>query len=165
MLYFAYGSNMDPDQMIERCHDAKLIGLGYLPDHILCFPRRSKNRGCGVSSVTPKIGHDTWGVVWELSDKDFASLDSNEGYRRDREPSANAYNRRTIKINLNGEWMDADTYLASPQEGLHLPSLAYLDQLRNGATHHGLPEAYRNYLAGLPDDLSIQNMPASSHSD
>jgi hypothetical protein len=91
-------------------------------------------------------------VVWELSDKDFASLDINEGYRRDREPSANAYNRRTIKINLNGEWMDADTYLASPQEGLHLPSLAYLDHLRNGATHHGLPEAYRTYLAGLPDD-------------
>jgi hypothetical protein len=58
MLYFAYGSNMDPDQMMERCPDAKLNGLGYLPDHILCFPRRSKNRGCGVSSVTSKIGHD-----------------------------------------------------------------------------------------------------------
>ncbi|QND44739.1 gamma-glutamylcyclotransferase (plasmid) [Rhizobium lusitanum] len=85
MLYFAYGSNMDPAQIMERCPEATLVGLGYLADHGLCFPRKSKNRGCGVSSVEPKIGHDTWGVVWELTDTDLSALDRNEGYRHDRD--------------------------------------------------------------------------------
>ncbi|CUX02034.1 MULTISPECIES: gamma-glutamylcyclotransferase family protein [Rhizobium/Agrobacterium group] len=154
MLYFAYGSNMDPAQMMERCPDAKFVGLGYLADHVLCFPRRSKKRGCGVSSLAPQNDHDTWGVVWELTDRDFALLDENEGYRQDREPLANAYNRVTVTISLDGVAMDAETYIASPQEGSHLPNLAYLTHLRNGAAHHGLPETYRVYLASLPDDLS-----------
>lgn len=156
MLYFAYGSNMDPTQMRERCPGATLVGFGYLPDHVLCFPRRSKNRGCGVSSVEPKIGHDTWGIVWELSGADLAALDKNEGYRRDRDPTANAYNRLTVIINLNGEQLEMETYVASPQEGSHLPSNAYLKHLRDGASHHGLPEAYQSFLADLPDDQSTQ---------
>ncbi|MCZ7497295.1 gamma-glutamylcyclotransferase [Agrobacterium tumefaciens] len=154
MLYFAYGSNMDPNQMIERCPDAKLVGLACLPDHILCFPRRSKNRGCGVSSIEPKIGHDTWGVVWELSEADLVALDKNEGFRRDRDPTANAYNRLSVRVNLDSEWLETQTYIASPQDGRHLPNAAYLAHLRDGAAHHGLPEVYRTYLAGLSEDSS-----------
>lgn len=154
MLYFAYGSNMDPAQMKDRCPDATLAGFGYLPDHVLCFPRMSKNRGCGVSSVEPKAGHDTWGVVWELNETDLSALDRNEGYRHDRDPAANAYNRRTVTINVDGEYTEAETYIASPQDGTHLPNAAYLAHLRDGAAHHGLPEPYRAYLARLPDDLS-----------
>lgn len=152
MLYFAYGSNMDPVQMLERCPGATLVGFGYLPDHVLCFPRRSKKRECGVSSIEPKTGHDTWGVVWELNAMDLDALDTNEGYRPDRDPAANAYNRQTVTINLNGAWTETETYVATLQDGAHLPSLAYLAHLRTGAAHHCLPETYRRYLAELPDD-------------
>lgn len=154
MLYFAYGSNMDPAQMIERCPDVRFAGLGCLPDHILCFPRRSMKRRCGVSSVQPQTGHDTWGVLWELSDQDLAALDKNEGYRADRDPLANAYNRLTVTINNGGSWVEAETYLASPQQGTHLPNIAYLRHLRDGASHHALPEAYQTFLADLLVDGS-----------
>jgi hypothetical protein len=154
MLYFAYGSNMDPAQMTERCPGARLEGIGYLPGYILCFPRRSMKRRCGVSSVQPQANHDTWGVLWELSDQDLAALDKNEGYRPDRDPLANAYNRVTVTINHGGSWVEAETYLASPQQGTHLPNIAYLEHLRDGASHHALPEAYRTFLVGLLDDGS-----------
>lgn len=160
LLYFAYGSNMDPVQMMERCPGAMLVGFGYLPDHVLCFPRRSKNRGCGVSSIEPRIGHDTWGVVWKLHATELAALDRNEGYRRDRDPAANAYNRQTVTINVNGDWVETETYVASPQVGSHLPNLSYLKHLRDGAAHHGLPETYRRYLAGLPDDRTLDQLRA-----
>lgn len=154
MLYFAYGSNMDPDQMAARCPDAKIVGPAYLQDHRLCFPRRSKNRGCGVSSIEPSVGHNTWGVVYESSDADLFALDKNEGFRRDRDPMGNAYNRISVTVNVGGQPVEAETYVASPQEGLHRPNAAYLAHLRDGAAHHGLPRSYLTYLAGLLDDQS-----------
>ena len=140
--------------MMHRCPDATLIGFGYLRDHILCFPRRSKKRGCGVSSIEARIGHDTWGVLWELNESDFAALDKNEGFRRDRDPAENAYNRVTVNINLDGDWLVAETYIATAEEGTHLPNAGYLEHLRAGAAYHGLPEGYRAFLDGLPDDAS-----------
>ncbi|QND44738.1 hypothetical protein HB780_02815 (plasmid) [Rhizobium lusitanum] len=59
-----------------------------------------------------------------------------------------------MTINLNGEWLETETYVASPQDGKHLPNVAYLAHLRDGAAHHGLPEPYRAYLEALPHDLS-----------
>lgn len=67
VLYFAYGSNMDPEQLKTRCPDAELVGIGVLADHALCFPRRSNKRDCGVSSVAPVVGRETWGVVFRLT--------------------------------------------------------------------------------------------------
>ncbi|OWK24631.1 hypothetical protein AJ87_19785 [Rhizobium yanglingense] len=91
-----------------------------------------------------------------MSGADLAALDKNEGYRSDRDPTANAYNRLTVIINLNGEQLEMETYVASPQEGSHLPNSAYLKHLRDGASHHGLPGAYQSFLTDLPDDQSTQ---------
>ncbi len=152
MLYFAYGSNMDPTQMQARCPDARFVSLACLNGHVLCFPRRSKTRGCGVSSILAKDGCETWGVIYKLSDADLVALDRSEGYRQDRDPRNNAYNRITISVRLGVETMEAETYVASHQEGEHLPNVGYLAHIREGAVHHGLPAAYLEFLAGLPHE-------------
>lgn len=149
MRYFAYGSNMDPAQMAVRCPDAVARGVGYLKDHALCFPRHSVNRACGVSSVEPKVGHNTWGVIYELNEADLTALDKSEGYRIDRDPSANAYNRVEVKVYCDGQLVEMETYVASPQPGSHVPSDQYLSHLLAGASHHGLPGEYQQYLKGL----------------
>lgn len=156
MLYFAYGSNMDPTQMQARCPDARVVSLACLNGHVLCFPGRSKTRSCGVSSILAKDGCETWGVIYELSDADLVALDRSEGYRQDRDPRNNAYNRITISMKLDGEGIDAETYVASRQEGVHLPNVGYLAHIRNGAAHHGLPATYLEYLAGLPHEDSAE---------
>ena len=53
MLYVAYGSNMDWEQMRARCPTARFVGIAELRDHELVFPRKSKKRRCGVASALP----------------------------------------------------------------------------------------------------------------
>ena len=53
MKYIAYGSNMVESQMAHRCPNAKLIGMGYLPNHRLEFylhatVERSQAKGAKV---------------------------------------------------------------------------------------------------------------------
>src|SRR5436190_1341322 len=83
VLIFAYGSNMDPLQMQQRCPGAEAIGNGILRGHRLCFPRLSERRGCGVASVEPASGNEVWGVVYRLGAADLAALDGFEGFSAD----------------------------------------------------------------------------------
>lgn len=142
VLYFAYGSNMDPEQIKARCPDAELVGIGVLPDHALCFPRRSTKWNCGVSSVTPVAGRETWGVVFRLTPKDLASLDASEGFRSDRPASLNSYNRVPVVVRVDDVPTEMMSYIAIGQETPPLPNAAYLKHIRDGARHYGLPAAY-----------------------
>src|SRR5436309_7522291 len=47
MLYFAYGSNLDPEQMSARCPSHRVIGLAELKEHRLVFPLFSPRWGGG----------------------------------------------------------------------------------------------------------------------
>ena len=51
------------------------VGNGVLRGYRLCFPRLSDRRGCGVASVEPSEGQEVWGVVYDLTAVDLASLD------------------------------------------------------------------------------------------
>jgi gamma-glutamylcyclotransferase (GGCT)/AIG2-like uncharacterized protein YtfP len=148
-LYFAYGSNMDAQQMMERCPGAVIIGAGHLPGYALCFPRMSLKRKCGVASVQAKDGREVWGAVYRLSAADLALLDHWEGYRPGRDQSRNRYTRLPVTVTMNGEATEVQTYIAEPQTGTFLPSAAYLRHLRDGARHHRLPEDYLALLDAL----------------
>jgi hypothetical protein len=149
MLYFAYGSNMNPVQMQQRCPGSRTVGIGVLREYGLCFPRRSFTRGCGVASVQLAQGQVVWGVVYRLTAADVASLDRFEGYRADGPVHENRYNRVAIAVEIGGVPIDVETYIAVSQENPPPPNADYLAQLRDGATHHGLPDEYRAFLAGL----------------
>ena len=66
-LYFAYGSNINLDQMRYRCPDATVYGQAVLDNYDLRF------RGSGVATVEPKEGACVYGLLWELSRKGFGS--------------------------------------------------------------------------------------------
>lgn len=63
-LYFAYGSNLDPDQMDRRCPDAIAIGAASLADHAFRIGAR------GYATVSPSPGDTVWGGVWDISESD-----------------------------------------------------------------------------------------------
>ena len=88
MLYFAYGSNMNWEQMKVRCPSARFVGVALLRDHRIAFTRRSVTRGCGVVDVVADVGRRLWGVVYEITDLDVGMLDTSEGYRPGRETNA-----------------------------------------------------------------------------
>ena len=74
-LYFAYGSNINLNQMRYRCPDASVYGQAVLDNYDLRF------RGSGVATVEPKEGACVYGLLWELTDQCEASLDRYEGIR------------------------------------------------------------------------------------
>jgi gamma-glutamylcyclotransferase len=82
-LYFAYGSNLDAEQMRARCPTARGLGRARLAGHHLAFSHYSTRWGGGAADVVRDAGAAVWGVVYEMGPEDFARLDRFEsGYER-----------------------------------------------------------------------------------
>ena len=75
-MYFAYGSNMNLDQMAYRCPAAEAVCTAKLEGYELFFAGRSGN---GVASIRPKQGGTVVGVLWKLTEACEKSLDHYEG--------------------------------------------------------------------------------------
>lgn len=71
--YFAYGSNMNAEQMLKRCPDSREESLVELKDYEFVIDAR------GFASIQQKDGRSVWGVVYLVSDEDEISLDRYEG--------------------------------------------------------------------------------------
>jgi len=71
--YFAYGANMDPVHMAERCPQAIRLGPARLQG------RAFKIAAKGYGDAQPAAGSELLGVLWELSPSDEAALDAFEG--------------------------------------------------------------------------------------
>lgn len=154
MLYFAYGSNMDPEQMRERCPDHTVVGLAALSDHELTFPHFSLRWNGGVAGVQIHHGGTVWGVLYEISDRDLAALDEIEGFKGS-DDEHNLYDRCLITVELvradDGSFprrVRACAYFARPTNPSP-PTREYLDRLVNGARHHRLPDEYVEKLTGI----------------
>jgi gamma-glutamylcyclotransferase len=147
MHYFSYASNLDPDQMLARAPGHRVIGLAELRDHRLTFPRYSARWGGGTSSVQSHHGESVWGVLFEVSDEDLASLDRHEGFRGPGNQH-NEYDRVDVFVELTRpddgsvpRRVRAAIYIARA-ENPQPPSRRYLDAILRGAAHHRLPEDY-----------------------
>jgi hypothetical protein len=152
MLYFAYGSNLDPPQLRQRCPSAQFVAVAKLPDHRLAFTRRAKDRGCGTCDGLPEPGQDIWGVVFEMSEADLGRMDASEGCIPGRPLEQNAYNRVQREVLRDGkpdEPMLVWLYFANREPNPPLPNAAYKKQLMEGAKHWGLPEDYQAQLRSI----------------
>lgn len=149
-LYFAYGSNLCVRQMAQRCPDAAHPRPAVLADHDWLINQR------GVATVEPLAGNQVYGVVWRISDGDLATLDSAEGvpvrYRRDE---------MTVHTDDGPEpaWVYID-HRVTPGP----PRPGYLPKIIDGATQHGLPQRWVDFLrrwdpAGWPRQKSSTSGP------
>jgi hypothetical protein len=135
-LYFAYGSNMDPEQMDARCPDARALGQAFLADWEMHIGIR------GVATVVESPGSLTWGVLWELSPSDEQSLDHYEGV------AAGRYRREILTVQSPESAHAALIYIEEfVGDGDPLP--IYLQRILNGARAFDLPEDYCAKLARL----------------
>jgi cation transport regulator ChaC len=133
--YFAYGSNLNPRQMAERCPGHRVIARAVLPDHALRFRGYGRDWAGAVATVEPAEGSVVRGVLFELTPAHYATLDEYEGYDG---PGAatNLYERvvRTV-VREDGVAVRTLTYAMVPaEEGL--PSRRYRDAILEGMLHH-----------------------------
>ena len=134
MNYFAYGSNMDVQQMAVRCPDAVVVGTACLPGHRFLINTH------GVATVVPSQGEVVYGVLWEISKADEASLDHYEGVASGFYRKLTARVRHPIRTEA-----DALVYVASDERpGLARPG--YLERVVLAGEHHRLPA---DYIAAL----------------
>lgn len=143
MLYFAYGSNMNWEQMRARCPSARFVGIAVLTGHKLAFTRKSLRRGCGVADAVREEHKMIWGVVYKVDDPEVAKLDLSEGYRPGREK--NSYWRRECLVLLDGDEqrrLTVFSYFGEPQPNPPPPNSEYKELIVTGARYWRLPNAY-----------------------
>ncbi|MCV7057086.1 poly-gamma-glutamate hydrolase family protein [Mycolicibacterium gilvum] len=130
--YFAYGSNLCARQMARRCPDATDPRPATLADHDWLINER------GVATIEPFTGSEVHGVVWQVSDRDLATLDSAEGvpvrYRRDEMTVLTAAGPSPAWV-----YIDHRVEPGPPRPG-------YLERILDGAHHHGLPRRWIQFL-------------------
>ncbi|MFG1933730.1 poly-gamma-glutamate hydrolase family protein [Mycobacterium sp. NPDC048908] len=130
--YFAYGSNLCVRQMAQRCPGAVNPKPARLADHDWLINER------GVATVEPFDGSLVHGVLWQVTDHDLATLDSAEGvpmrYRRDR-----------LTVYTDDGPSDAWVYIDHRVDP-GPPRPGYLERIVAGATHHGLPRRWIEFL-------------------
>jgi gamma-glutamylcyclotransferase (GGCT)/AIG2-like uncharacterized protein YtfP len=115
VLYAAFGSNLDRDQMRTRCPGARVVGPGVLRGWMPSFGGPSPRRGCGVATVVPGDG-DVPVLVYDIPERDWAELDRCEGH-------PHFYERVLIDVIGQGPcWV----YRLLPQVGAVAPSAHYL---------------------------------------
>ncbi len=126
MYYFAYGSNLNQRQILERCPDSKPKFIATLPNYKLVFVGWSRQWRGGVASIRPFRGEKVPGAIYEVSDRDLRRLDSYEGY-------PNNYNRLNITVfDEGGEPIKAITYIKSGQSEEAQPSKEYVALIQQG---------------------------------
>jgi len=140
-LYAAYGSNMDPEQMLERCPHSPASGTGWLTDWRLSFGGEELGWDGAIAMVVPEPGESVFVALYDVSPQDFAVLDYWES------ADTGLYNKIRMRVStLDGEVL-AWVYLLDAYEG-GLPSARYLGLIAEAAQAAGAPE---DYVAGLRD--------------
>lgn len=77
MYYIAYGSNLNKEEMKQRCKDAKFVSLARLENYTLTY---RGNPGRAYLTVDKKKGDFVRVAVWDVSENDKKSLDEYEDY-------------------------------------------------------------------------------------
>jgi cation transport regulator ChaC len=148
--YFAYGSNLWMDQMIERTgaiyHAERAPRIAHLANHRLVFQHLEK-AGPAFANILSS-GDGVVGVVYRCSPADFEKLDR---YER-------GYERQTIMVtDVRGEVLPAAAYVLGPAQAFRFgkPTSGYLERIVTGARQHGLPEQYIASIVTIASSGSV----------
>ena len=141
MIYFAYGSNMDLDQMKVRCPGSEALGIGQLSHYTMGFTRWSRSWKSGTADILPERGKTVYGVLFDLTFEGLKKLDKFADY-------PNSYLRQDVTVTCGEELLPAMTYVARRQ-GVFLPSQSYIGKMVHGGVQNQLPEAYIVFLKSI----------------
>jgi len=147
LYYFAYGANMNPRQIQQRCSTAKVVTVARLPCYRIDFFGHSKIWDGALATVVRDPEQEAWGVVYELSTTDLERLDAWQDVRMD---GTGPYFHYPVRVTGG----DGRTYTALLYEKSILgeprkPSAPYLDFIVAGAVVHQLPAEYIHLLQSM----------------
>lgn len=140
-LYAAYGSNMDPAQMAERCPHSPQAGTGWLDGWRLTFGGEDIGWEGALATVVEDEAPDArvFVVLYEVAETDELALDRWDG------ATLGYYSKLRVRVaTLDGDAL-AWLYVLNDYEG-GLPGARYLGIMADAAEAAGAPA---DYVAGL----------------
>jgi len=135
-IYFAYGSNLCPEQMARRCPGGQALGQAALHNWRFLINTRT------YATIEAKPGSVTHGVLWSLTPGHVAALDDYEAVAQ------GMYDKASLIVQQDGEPVEALVYI-DPVRTPGQPRPDYLQTILDGAAHFRLPS---DYIAGLRRD-------------
>lgn len=147
-MYAAYGSNMHPEQMLQRAPHSPLAGTGWLNGWRLAFCGGEIGWEGALATVVEDPGSRVFVVLYDVPDEDVPGLDRWEG------PELSLHRKIKVRIEPDGDLADGNLPVGGADSG---PTLAWLYVL--DAYEGGLPSA--RYLGVIADAAEIAGAPAS----
>ena len=145
--YFAYGSNLDPDQMVRRGVPFHSVVGAVLRNHRLAFDYPAPRRWLGsAADVVPEPGLSVEGALYELGSEDLLlAMDEWEGVPE------RAYERRLVTVEPvdGGPPVLSWTYAVVEPAPEDVPSPGYVGIMYVGARRLGLSPSYIAMLASV----------------
>lgn len=134
-LYFAYGSNMDLEQMKARCpRSHKFLGVGELYDWEFFINSR------GVANIIMNGDSEVYGLLFKITERCLNCLDMHEGYPR-------IYGRLELPVKFgNEEEVNAWVYIDNNFLEVGKPRTNYLERIVEVAQKFEFPEDYIKHL-------------------
>ena len=134
LLYAAYGSNLNIEQMDWRCPESKVVGNGIIKDMRLVFNTHA--------DIIPSIGSYVPVAVWDVPEDDWEWLDTYEGYPK-------YYVKENVDVYMNDDKkVNCIVYvMASDMKGFAPPFKDYWDIIVEGYSDNGIKETGVLYSA------------------
>lgn len=136
--YFAYGSNLATDQMVNRTGAIREGRRARLDGYRIAFNKRGAD-GTGKANIVSDPTATVWGAVYRCSPRALKEMDRYEGV------SGGHYARKMVRVRVDsGDEMEAVTYIAGDAfiDDSLTPNPEYLETILRGAREHDLPDEY-----------------------
>lgn len=152
--YFAYGSNMDKNDLDKWCKkksNSKIEFLDIRPaileDYKLCFNYFSISRNCGTANIMRKEESKVYGLLIKIDEKDKKKIREKEGH-------PNHYFEIPVNVKTfeNDIIKDVLTYkvVKEREKSEHQPpSKYYMSLIILNAEKYEFPAEYKKYLRSL----------------
>jgi hypothetical protein len=142
-LYAAYGSNMDPAQMGQRCPHSPAAGTGWVTDWRLTFGGEDLGWEGSLATLVEAQGETVFVALYDVTTYDESFLDSWEG------ADTGLYRKIRLRVHTLDQDVLAWVYVLDAFEG-GLPSARYLGVLAEAAERAGAPHDYVTDLRMRP---------------
>jgi len=142
-IYAAYGSNLDPAQMAERCPHSPLQGTGWLLGWRLTFGGEEHGWDGSMPTIAEGPGEQVFVALYDVTEADEKTLDAWEG------TDLQLYNKVRLRVQTLEGVTIAWLYVLDAFEG-GLPSARTIGILADAAEAADAPNDYVQAIRALP---------------
>jgi gamma-glutamylcyclotransferase (GGCT)/AIG2-like uncharacterized protein YtfP len=134
-LYAAYGTNLDPARMGERCPHSPMHTTGWLQGWRLTFGGEEHGWDGSLSTIVEDPLEQVFVAIYDVTEQDESELDGWEA------ADSGLYRKTKVRVSTMTGEMAVWTYVLDAYEG-GLPSASYLGILASAAESAGAPDDY-----------------------